>query len=632
MKNFLLLFLASFSLYTFFLTPNINTGDAGDLITASHFLGTAHPSGYPLYLLIVKTFSFLPLGNAAFKAALVSAFFSSFSLSLVCWIVFKLTKSYISGIFTAVLLFTSYSYFAQSVVTKFYPLNLFLILLVIAMAVAVMENQAAEYSSYRRRSYYFIAFVVGLSAANHHTGVIIAIPALLALSARDFRGKPMKALVLAVTVGLVLFCLGFLLNSYIFIRGWSGDFFNASRTHTLAELYEVITRQAYNKSGTISVAVQSVQGLMPYWYGLKNFSYVLALNVGIPSVFLFFWGCYRLFRRRIRLLTFFLVSLALYGPFLSRLTVSGLTISEKDYYVVAHQYFLPAFALFAVLTGLGFHECLSLFRRFPLSRTGRVIPVAVAFIPLTFIISRATDSNYRTNYVPYQATKEIYSILPVGSVLLTFGDNATYQGWYMKLVGRYREDVGQLASTANRDSSWRFEACNKEIYGDIFPSIYTKSMDAMKPFISKKRFFATDAIPDDSPYKKYLDSRIYSLVNLYLPHDFPLQDMDAFLREKFIQAEKIVNPDVCLTHFTDDLFTRRICARYTIHYTELARFLSGAEYGVTGRTASIRRSDETTNVNMLLYSINVTRKNEPYLIEATQIQEYNKWQILYLRK
>src|ERR1035438_6189710 len=117
----ILIFIASFAIFVFFLTPNVNTGDGGELATTAYYLGVAHPSGYPLYLLIAKSFIFLPFGNMAFKIAIMSAMLSSLVLSLLYWLMERLTSSRWSALFTAALLLQSYAYFTQSLIVKFYP-------------------------------------------------------------------------------------------------------------------------------------------------------------------------------------------------------------------------------------------------------------------------------------------------------------------------------------------------------------------------------------------------------------------------------------------------------------------------------------------------------------------------------
>lgn len=125
---------ASFFIFFFFLfvfqTKFLNTGDAGELVAASYSLGIAHPSGYPLYLMISKFFTFLPLGNIPTKVTLVSSVSSSFLMSLLIYFFIKETSSLKAGIFCVLLLFSTYSFFGQSLIAKFYPLNTLMIFLI----------------------------------------------------------------------------------------------------------------------------------------------------------------------------------------------------------------------------------------------------------------------------------------------------------------------------------------------------------------------------------------------------------------------------------------------------------------------------------------------------------------------
>jgi hypothetical protein len=632
-------------IFLFFLTPNINTGDAGDLISASHYLGTAHPSGYPLYLLIAKTFTFLPMGNMAFKVALVSAVFSSLALVIVYWLVFRLTLSDIAAIFTVAILMASYSYFTQSVVAKFYPLNLFLILAVFAIWLFRLEtkNSNVPVSKFghlnSEQSLYLTAFMLGLIAANHHTGILIFIVVFAALFLGNFKDVPnKKTLATWFSFGLILFLLGFIINAYILIRGFSSDFFNATKVQTIRDFYAVITREAYKGGGTVTIATYTLHGALAFWHGLKNFVSILTMNFSIFSHLLFLLGCFYMLRKNYKIFIILIVSLLFYGPFIARLAL-GITISEEEYYVAAHQYLIPAFAFFAVMAGLGFYQFAVWLNKLPLKLIPKILPAIIAFFPLIFLISRAADSNYRTNNVPYQLTKDMYSILPVNSVFLTFGDNATYQGWYMKIVGRYREDICQLASASTRDKTWRFEGCNKEVYGNVLPAFFSQDINKMIPVMMQNRFYAIDVIVEGSPYDEYLSSRFFSLVNLYLPNEelaynnrYNLNSIDSFLYERIMISDKIINPQVCLSHFTDDFFTRRICARYAIHLTDIAKRFSDERYGVTGKKVNIRVGDDVNGNSTLLYTVDVTTRNEPYLALATLIQEYNQWKIFYLRE
>src|SRR5208283_2015162 len=119
-------------------------------------------------------------------------------------------------------------------------------------------------------------------------------------------------------------------------------------------------------------------------------------------------------------------------------------------------------------------------------------------------------SNYRTNFVPYQVTKDTFSILPSDSVIMTFGDNASYQGWYLKLIGRYREDVCQMSSADQEKIAWMLQGCSRKIYASVFPTFFSEKFTEIVPMIQKHRFYGTDPVKENGAYKKYLYSSGYS--------------------------------------------------------------------------------------------------------------------------
>jgi len=80
----ILLFLGVFSLYLY-TAPPASTGyaDSNELITASYILGVPHPPGYPLYVLVGKLFSFLPIGAIAFRYTIMSAMLGAFAVTFI---------------------------------------------------------------------------------------------------------------------------------------------------------------------------------------------------------------------------------------------------------------------------------------------------------------------------------------------------------------------------------------------------------------------------------------------------------------------------------------------------------------------------------------------------------------------
>src|SRR6267378_7444594 len=76
--------LAALWAYALTLSPTvawINFGeDSGDLLAASATLGIPHPTGYPLFVLLGRLATFLPLGTIAFRINLIAALAGALSV------------------------------------------------------------------------------------------------------------------------------------------------------------------------------------------------------------------------------------------------------------------------------------------------------------------------------------------------------------------------------------------------------------------------------------------------------------------------------------------------------------------------------------------------------------------------
>lgn len=634
MTKHLAIFLGAFAALLFFLTPNVNTGDAGELITASYFMGTAHPSAYPLYLQIGKTLTFLPFGNMAFRVALVSALFSALGLTLLFGIVLRLTGSLAAALFSATALFTSYSFFTQSVIAKFYPLNLFFVLLVFYLGIKIVTD------GYEEKRLLLAGLILGLITANHHTGILMAGPFLVLCFYYRKSIAPRSLLIM-----MFLFIAGAAVNLYIPIRGSARHFFNAVYVNDWETLFKVFFRAGYGQS-TLAVAGSSLTDPAGYLAALKNFGSLLTANFSLFSLPLFFTGIVALYRSNRRVLVFSLLAFALYGPFLAKLTFSMENASEYNYYVAGHQYFLPAFAFYVLFLGAGLAwiEQWLTARRWGL--LAKAVPVVLALFPLSLIVARATDSNFRTNHVPYQVTKDSYSSLPANSILLSFADDAIYQGWYLKLLGRYREDICQLSASTYRNTAWGYQGCSERLYTALYPGAFKGKLSALVPLMQQNRFYATNMVTPDFPFAQHLTSRAASLVFLYLPKNgsegmgrAQAGNTDAFLQEHLLAADTFIVPEVCLQHRTDDLLTRNHCNKYAIHLFENASRFTDDRYGSTGMrvNAAIAAGEDLddraeNNGALMHYAFQVTSRSMSDVLFAQGILDQNRWKNFYLRK
>src|SRR6266542_808761 len=60
------LFLVAGALYVYTLAPTVLPGDYAEFQMCAAILGIPHPTGYPLYILLGKVFTLLPVGDVAY--------------------------------------------------------------------------------------------------------------------------------------------------------------------------------------------------------------------------------------------------------------------------------------------------------------------------------------------------------------------------------------------------------------------------------------------------------------------------------------------------------------------------------------------------------------------------------------
>ena len=151
--------------------------DGGDLITAAATNGVAHPSGYPLYLLLARVFQFIPLGTLAFRTNLFSAICTILA-ALALQSFLQRQKILAGAALIAGLAFgLSPAVWSQAVITEVYALQS--LLLILFLWGLLDENI--------RGGNWTRGLLFGLAACNHLTTLLL-LPLLF------FRDTPLPGL------------------------------------------------------------------------------------------------------------------------------------------------------------------------------------------------------------------------------------------------------------------------------------------------------------------------------------------------------------------------------------------------------------------------------------------------------
>lgn len=73
--------IAALALYVRTLAPSLLWGDSAEFQTLSYTLGMTHPSGYMTQIMFGKLFTYIPVGNIAYRVNLLSAFFGALAVA-----------------------------------------------------------------------------------------------------------------------------------------------------------------------------------------------------------------------------------------------------------------------------------------------------------------------------------------------------------------------------------------------------------------------------------------------------------------------------------------------------------------------------------------------------------------------
>uniref|UniRef100_A0A7C4ELR5 DUF2723 domain-containing protein n=1 Tax=Thermodesulfovibrio aggregans TaxID=86166 RepID=A0A7C4ELR5_9BACT len=619
-KNFLLggvLFLIA-SVYIFSLPPVLSTGDGGELITVSYALGTPHPSGYPLYVQLGKLFSFLPVGNVGVRVELISVVFSIITLFILYFMVFKLSEKSYEGYFAAItsifVLAFSYSFFGQSIVAKFYTLNSFFVILLLFCGIIIVLK------GYDRRIQFLASFILGLTLSSHHTGFMMIVP-LFILSLFYY-----KEFFKNLPLSFVFFVSGFSVNLYLYIRGIKENLFNMLSVTDWNSFLIVFLRKNYGTASSVDATTSGFTNFYGYFYAFKNYLYLIEKNFTLFSIPFFILGIVWLFKKSKRLLIFVLISFFIYSIFLAKLTFSLKNPDIHDLYIIGHQYFIPSFVIYCFVLSLGIYLIYNIFEKFNFYFLKKTVPIILIFFPLLMIFDRLTDQYQGKNYVPYSHTKEIFSSLPASSIYMTFGDNHAFQGWYLKLVGRYREDICHIVLDDYKTMTWALQGCKPyRLYRGLFPEFfYGDLIDLTR----KKRFYSILALSEKHPLYSVVDSYPYFYSFIYVGKAFEKRDFEEFMKERMKKIKPLLNYEDCLSHGTDDVFTLQLCNFSVIGYINMAKTYETSAGKEIAFDHEISYGDFTAPFKM---KVKVSEENEKYLNIYNAIKKYNKMDKFYLK-
>lgn len=462
----ILAFTIPFFVYMATLAPSVTFFDSGEFITATAALGSAHSPGYPLFLMFAKPFTWLPLGNIAFRVNMATAC----SSSLACLGVYLLTYRLLRNeklvesagfsqfaIKTAALAAACTFAFTprvwlQSNHDKPYPLLAFIVAIIFYMLLLWRDHY--KNGDDRPAFIYACAFLASMAMAVHQT-VVLFVPAwLVMMLLTDWRIiMRVREILLATFFAL----LGFSVQLYLPLRATQDPLLNWGDTKTYSNFLWHFLRRGYGDD-------PHQRDLSLLWAQLKAFSVPHEFSWLGVALLVFALVC--LWEKYHDLVAAYLV-----GIFMFLLVIAGYFNTPLENIFLTEEFFTPLYLMSAVLIGVGLYNLLA----FAVSRSNLpekydskvYLAVFTLFfsLPLCLCAVNYYENDQHDNYISFDYATNSLRTLPQDAVMFTWGDSGAFPLWYLQGVERMREDI-DLPHTPHLAFDW---------YLDSMPRLFAKT-------------------------------------------------------------------------------------------------------------------------------------------------------------
>ena len=219
-------------IYLLTMSHTVGRADTFEFQVVAPQLGIAHPTGYPLYLLLGKLFTLLPVSSVAWRLNFASAVYALAAAGFVFLFAYRLLQRPLPAVLGAVALSLTPTFWSQAIEAEVYTLHA----LIVAIALWLMReigdwrlgirdwrlrigNSPLERKPSKEQAAILLFFVIGLGLTNHLTSLFLLPPAVLTLllAFRRDHQSPISNLQSLISI-LVAFLFPLSLYAYLPLR------------------------------------------------------------------------------------------------------------------------------------------------------------------------------------------------------------------------------------------------------------------------------------------------------------------------------------------------------------------------------------------------------------------------------
>jgi hypothetical protein len=402
------------------LLPGPSVGDWAEMQFIPAELGIPHPTGYPLYVLVGKAFSLLPIGSLGFRAELLSAVAAAAAAGTSVLIAVRLGVRPLIAAAAGLSLAVTGTLWLEATYSEMNGLHLLL--------VAAVIHRALVWRAERRdRDLRLGGLLAGLAVANHLLALTV-IPFIVLFVIVDARPRLIERPVLLVQTAM-LALVGVSLYLFIPLRALAGPPSIYGQFLNWDGFWAFVSGAEFR--GDMHFA--SIESIGRVWHAIPD---VVAQLVARSNVVFVGFGlvgaAIELFRDR-------------WAGLLLGVVAASSVYFYANYLGDLDQYLLAAWLVLAVCLAVAAETVIAwLERRIPRLAETRIPAVLLMLLPIVIVANNWTTYDQSGNHEGEQFAQTVFADLPHGAVLLTYWDALTNLS-YVHCIEGERPDLSLRA-------------------------------------------------------------------------------------------------------------------------------------------------------------------------------------------
>ncbi len=399
--------------YLLTLSPTVGLIDSGELAAGCYLLNIVHPTGYPLYTLLGRLATIVPLATVVNRVAAMSALLTAVGVGLFTLLLLRLGVPQVVAAATVLLLGFSLPVWSVAVDVEVHALTLAI------LGVLWLATERAE----RGRELLFFSFLCGLALTNHMSVASAVLGAVLCVAiANRFDVRRQLPLLGA------MFVLGLSLYLFLVLRTWARPLLAWGNPHNIERLWWHVTGKQYQvwmfSTPVAEVLRNAARGAVLLAQAL--------LYVGVPVAV---YGAFRLGRERPGLAAGLGVA-----ALVSFAYAVNYSIPDID------AYYLPCLFVLLVFAAFGLQALVR--------RIGRWQTLILA-LPLVALALNARVASRRGDYIALDAAENTLASARANAIILTDFWDFYAPSFYLQHVEGVRPDLCIIDKELLR-RSWYF--------------------------------------------------------------------------------------------------------------------------------------------------------------------------------